>query len=254
MPTDQIQNDQMPTDQLPIETVSAETMVADVDLLEAIQRELASAADPDKAPAMKKYMKSAMPYLGVTVPAVRAIVRREARQRKFVSAAALDASARALWDTATHREHRYAATELTNVQSARRFQTPELVPLYEHMIVSGAWWDHVDEVSHRIGGLLRSDPDVLRPVVLAWSLSDDRWLRRTSVICQVGAKTSTDLEVLTTVVVANAGDTDFFLRKGIGWALRDYARTDPDWVRGFVAAHVDVLSPLSQREALKHLS
>jgi 3-methyladenine DNA glycosylase AlkD len=226
---------------------------ADLELIELIQRELAAAADADKAPAMKKYMKSAMPYLGVSVPDVRAIVRRLARQRKFTSTATLDATARPLWDAATHREHRYAATELTNVQSARKFQTPALLPLYEHMIVSGAWWDHVDEVSHRIGALLRSHRDAVRPTVLDWSASEDRWLRRTSVICQVGAKTSTDLDLLTAAVLANAGDQDFFLRKGIGWALRDYARTDPDWVRAFVTAQSDVLSPLSQREALKHL-
>ena len=227
---------------------------ADLELIEAVRRELSNAADPGKAPAMKKYMKSTMPYLGIPVPTVRAIVRREARRRKFASTAALDATARALWDTATHREHRYAATELTNVQSARRLQTPELLPLYEHMIVSGAWWDHVDEVSHRIGALLRSDPDVVRPAVLSWTISEDRWLRRTSVICQVGAKTSTDVDLLTAAVIANAGDPDFFLRKGIGWALRDFARTDPDWVRAFVVEQADVLSPLSQREALKHLS
>ena len=127
------------------------------------------------------------------------------------------------------------------------------MPLYEHMIVSGAWWDHVDAVAPRIGALLRSYPEAVRPTVLSWSAREDRWLRRTSVICQVGAKTSTDLELLTAAVLANAGDRDFFLRKGIGWALRDYARTDPDWVRAFVATRADVLSPLSQREALKHL-
>ena len=227
---------------------------ADIELVEAIQRELSAAADPVKAPAMKKYMKSTMPYLGVTVPTVRAIVRREARQRKFASTIALDATARILWDAATYREHRYAATELTNVQSARRLQTPALLPLYQHMIVSGAWWDHVDEVAHRIGALLRSDPDGLRPVLESWSVSEDRWLRRTSVICQVGAKKLTDVDLLSAAVLANAGDRDFFLRKGIGWALRDYARTDPDWVRAFVATQADILSPLSQREALKHLS
>jgi 3-methyladenine DNA glycosylase AlkD len=78
-------------------------------------------------------------------------------------------------------------------------------------------------------------------------------LRRTAVICQVGAKTDTDLDVLSTTVLANADDGDFFVRKAIGWALRDYARTDPDWVRAFVAEHGTRLSPLSQREALKHL-
>lgn len=85
-----------------------------------------------------------------------------------------------------------------------------------------------------------------------WARAPDRWLRRTAVICQLGAKDGTDLELLTEAIEANLDDGDFFLRKGIGWALRQYARTDPDWVRSFVAAH-PALSPLSRKEALKHL-
>ena len=85
-----------------------------------------------------------------------------------------------------------------------------------------------------------------------WARAPDRWLRRTAVICQLGAKDGTDLELLTEAIEANLDDGDFFLRKGIGWALRQHARTDPDWVRSFVAAH-PALSPLSRKEALKHL-
>lgn len=227
------------------------TGTVDVELIDVIHAELLDLADPVRAAAMKKYMKSAMPYLGVPMPTLRALVRQQARRRKFTSTENLDATARSMWDGATFREHRYAATELTNVQSARRLQSPALLPLYEHMIVTGAWWDHVDEVAHRVGALLRAHPDQLRPTVLAWSQSPDRWLRRASVICQVGAKGATDVDLLTSTIQANAADPDFFLRKAIGWALRDYARTDPDWVRAFVAGNE--LSPLSQREALKHL-
>ena len=86
---------------------------------------------------------------------------------------------------------------------------------------------------------------------MAWIRSDDHWLRRVSIICQLGARGRVDLELLTAAIESSAGDRDFFLRKAIGWALRDYARADPAWVRHFVAAHE--LSPLSQREALKHL-
>jgi 3-methyladenine DNA glycosylase AlkD len=225
----------------------------DLELIETIRRELLAVADPDKAPAMKKYMKSTMPYLGVPMPAVRGIVRHEARRRKFTDTADMAATATELWRGATHREHRYAATALTDVQAARRLQTPALLPLYEEMIVSGAWWDHVDSTAPRVGALLQAYPDQLRPVILAWSLDEDRWLRRTAVICQIGAKSATDTDLLETVVLATAADPDFFLRKGIGWALRDYARSNPDWVRHFVSGHADVLSPLSQREALKHL-
>ena len=92
-----------------------------------------------------------------------------------------------------------------------------------------------------------------RPDRARWAVGDDRWLRRVAVICQVGAKDRTDRVLLSDAILANAADRDFFLRKAIGWALRDYARTDPAWVRDFVAAHEDELSPLSKREALKHL-
>ena len=85
-----------------------------------------------------------------------------------------------------------------------------------------------------------------------WSHDPDRWLRRTSITCQLDAKERTDLSLLSTTILANADDPDFFLRKGIGWALRQYARVDPDWVRTFVADHD--LSPLSRREAMKHLA
>ena len=196
-------------------------------------------------------MKSPMPYLGVSVPAVRRRVRIEVKARPPASTAALADTAATLWREAAHREERYAATALTAVPAARRLQTAALVPLYHEMITTGAWWDHVDEVSHRIGALLVAYPDELRPTIRAWSHEPDRWLRRASVICQLGLRDATDTELLGETILANAHDGDFFLRKAIGWALREYAKTDVDWVRAFVAGHE--LSPLSRREALKHV-
>lgn len=225
---------------------------ADALLLTAIKNDLAAAADPERAPRMQAYMKSAMPYLGVPVPAVRATARAAARAHPPASVAHLGASAAALWREASHREHRYAATALTGLPMAAGAR--ELLPLHEEMIVTGAWWDHVDEVSHRLGALLLAHPDELRPVLLSWSVRPDRWLRRASIIAQLGARERTDTDLLATVVDANASDRDFLVRKAIGWALRDYARADPDWVSGFVAARSEVLSPLSRREATKHLA
>jgi 3-methyladenine DNA glycosylase AlkD len=121
------------------------------------------------------------------------------------------------------------------------------------MIVTGAWWDHVDAVSHLVGAVLLAHPAELGPLLREWSTDTDRWLRRTSIICQLGFKARTDTDLLATVITANVSDREFFVRKAIGWALRDFARTDPDWVRQFVSAHVAELSPLSRREALKHL-
>jgi 3-methyladenine DNA glycosylase AlkD len=164
------------------------------------------------------------------------------------------ATVRALWDGATHREEWYAALAVVRDRRYAAYRGPEVLPLYRHLIVSGAWWDVVDDIaSHPVGPLLLGHPAQVRPEVLAWARADDRWLRRTAVICQLGAKQRTDLDLLTAAIEANLDDADFFLRKAIGWALRQYAWTDPSWVQAFVAAHEDRLSPLSRREALKNL-
>jgi 3-methyladenine DNA glycosylase AlkD len=221
-------------------------------LVAAVHRQLAAAADPDRAPRMQAYMKSAMPYLGVAVPAVRAVVEAAAREHPPPSVAHLAASARTLWRTATHREHRYAATALTGLRIAGADLS--LVPLYREMVVTGAWWDHVDAVAPRLGRLLLAHPGEVRVLLLGWSTAPDRWLRRASIIAQLGARSRTDLDLLTAVIDSNAGDPDFFVRKAIGWALRDYARADPEWVVGFIAGRADTLSSLSRREATKQLS
>lgn len=230
---------------------SARLPAVDRVLVETVRADLRTAADPSRAPQMQAYMKSTMPYLGVPVPDVRRIVRAAAKVRPPATTDALAATAAALWREASYREERYAATALLDVPAARRLQTPALLPLYHEMIITGAWWDHVDEVAHRVGELLVAYPAELRPAVHAWVRDPDRWLRRASIICQVGLRSGTDTELLSEAIVANAGDPDFFLRKAIGWALRDYAKTEPGWVRAFVAAHE--LSPLSRREAMKHL-
>jgi 3-methyladenine DNA glycosylase AlkD len=226
-------------------------MSADQVLVERIRDGLRAAAVPARAPQMQAYMKSTMPYLGVRVPEVRTIVRAAAKVRPPASTEALAATTTILWREAAHREERYAASALTDVPAARPLQTMALLPLYREMITTGAWWDHVDEVSHRIGALLVAYPTELAPTLRDWARDPDKWLRRSAVICQVGLKAATDPELLADVIRANRVDPDFFLRKGIGWALRDYARTDPDWVLAFADAHE--LSPLSRREALKHL-
>ncbi|MDQ2836939.1 MAG: DNA alkylation repair protein [Actinomycetota bacterium] len=226
---------------------------ADRELIEQIRHALAEAADPERAPTMQAYMKSTMPYLGVAVPTVRSITRRLERGRPPADEAQLLATVTESWRTAEFREHRYAATELLNTATARRLSGAAGLPLLEELIRQGAWWDHVDELSHRVGELLAAYPDELSPVIRQWAVSEDRWLRRSAVICQLGRKGHTDTELLSYAIDANLGDRDFFLRKAIGWALREYARTDPGWVVEFVRDRGDRLSPLSVREATKHL-
>ena len=219
------------------------------DLATLVRRALRDHADPSIAPGQQAYMKSAMPFLGVRVPEVRRLAKAAGRAHPPSDLADLERTARTLWDGATHREERYAATALIVLPVARG--RLELLPLYEHMAVTGAWWDHVDEVAHRVAALHDVHPDPTSATVRRWSTSDDLWLRRLAILGQLGRKDRVDLTLLADLIEPNVADTEFFIRKAIGWALREAARVDPDWVRTFVEEHE--LSPLSRREALKHL-
>jgi 3-methyladenine DNA glycosylase AlkD len=185
----------------------------------------------------------------VPMPKVRAITKASARGGSSIDGDELIAAATELWRDAEFREERYAATELTADRRVRGDLA--VLDLLTEMIVSGAWWDHVDAVAHGVGDLLLVHRGIMTPRIRRWSSDDDRWLRRTSIICQLGHKARTDTDLLVETIEVNTTDREFFVRKAIGWALRDYARTDPDWVRRFVQSHD--LSPLSRREATKHL-
>jgi 3-methyladenine DNA glycosylase AlkD len=228
--------------------------VAGEALVEDVRARLRAAGDPAKASAMQAYMKSTLPYHGVQSPVARVVFREALAAHPLPDRDTWQATALALWNDATHREEWYAAIALIRDRRYAAYRDAAALPLYRHLITTGAWWDVVDDVAtHLVGPLLLAQPDEVRPVVHGWRTDPDRWLRRTSVICQLGAKERTDLDLLTDSIVANLDDKDFFLRKAIGWALRQHARIDPDWVSAFVAAHDDRISGLSRREALKHL-
>ncbi len=219
-------------------------------LVSAIRDALRDAADAERAPGMQAYMKSPMPFRGVPVPSVRSIAKAALRAHPLLTLDELAAAVRTLWDEAEFREERYAASALlaTKIGTGRL----ELVPLYEHLATTGAWWDHVDDLAHRIADLHDAHPPETAAIVRRWSTDADLWLRRLAIISQLGRRDRVDPALLTQVIEPNIADREFFIRKAIGWALREYARVEPEWVRTFVAAHDD-LSGLSKREALKHI-
>jgi 3-methyladenine DNA glycosylase AlkD len=227
-------------------------VAADLELIDAVRAALRGSAQPELAGPMQAYMKSATPYLGVRVPAVRALTRAEAKRRPFATGTDVADTVLALWRAADYREERYAAIALLDTPAARPLREPDLLGTLRELIVTGAWWDYVDELAHRVGELLLGWPGQVRPALVTWARGQDLWLRRASIIGQLGARDRMDLELLTLAIEASLDERDFFLRKAIGWALRDYARTDSAWVRSFAEAHE--LSPLSRREALKHLA
>jgi 3-methyladenine DNA glycosylase AlkD len=219
-----------------------------------LRKALAAAAEPERAAPMQAYAKSALPFLGVTAVPLRRVCRGSFADLDLPSAAAWRRAALGLWRSARFREERYCAIELTGVRRFDRFQDLAALPMYEEMIVTGAWWDLVDGIAgHRLGLLLRRFPREMRKEMLAWSRSDDLWKRRSAMLCQLTFKKDTDLGLLYAVIEPALGSKEFFLRKAIGWALRQYAWTDPREVRRYLREHEKELSPLSKREALKNV-
>jgi 3-methyladenine DNA glycosylase AlkD len=230
-----------------------DTVRASTSFLAAARAGLAGLADPVKAPDMQRYMKSEMPFRGVPSPERRALGKQLFAAHPLSDVDAWRATVLSLWREAEYREERYLAMDLTGQRRYDAWQTPDLLEMYEELIVTGAWWDYVDELaSRRVGPLLRAHRATVDPVMRRWATDPDLWRRRTSIICQLSSKDDTDTDLLTFCVEANIGDRDFFIRKGIGWALRQFARTEPAWVRTFVDTH-PALSPLSRKEATKHL-
>ena len=225
-----------------------------VGLAGAVRSALRRVADPAKAAPMQAYAKSSMPYLGVTAVPIRKVCREVFADVEFPTAAAWRRAVLGLWRGARFREERYCAIELAGIRRFDRFQDMAALPMYEEIIVTGAWWDYVDGIAgHRLGTLLRRFPREMRKEMLAWSRSDDMWKRRSAILCQLTFKKATDLELLYAVIEPALSSKEFFLRKAIGWALRQYAWTDPKEVRRYVREHEKRLSPLSKREALKNI-
>ena len=224
------------------------------DLVESVRDALAVAGDPVRAEGQQRYMKSAMPYRGVTSAELTALLRPLFAAYQPAEREAWVGDVRRLWDGAEFREERYAATKLARHRRARAWQDPDVLPLYRHLVHTGAWWDHVDEIAgHLVGDVLKDHRDEATPVVEAWARDGDLWLRRTAVLAQLHHRERTDTGLLRRVVEDNVDDPSFWLRKAIGWALRSYAYTDPAWVRAEVDRLGTRLSGLSRREALKHL-
>jgi len=225
----------------------------------AVRAALGEVGDPARAAQQQAYMKSTLPFVGLGAPALRALLKPLLVEHRFIDRGSWEAAVVELWDEAAHREEWYAAIALLRHRTYRAWLDADALPLLEHLVRTGAWWDVVDELAaHPVGQVLLDHRSEVTPVVDAWSVdADSLWIRRTAMLSQLRHRELTDTDLLERVLVANLDDTtygkEFFVRKALGWALREHARTDPTWVRDFVGTHADRLSGLSRREALKHL-
>jgi 3-methyladenine DNA glycosylase AlkD len=216
------------------------------------QQALRAVADPVKAPQMAAYMKTDMPFHGVQKPLREQITSRLVAECPIRTRRDYEDAVQALWRL-PHREEKYLAISIARAWP--QFIGKASLPMYTRMIREGAWWDFVDEIAIRlVGGAIEKDRPRMLAAMDRWIAARDMWVRRSAIICQLTHKTRTDRRRLFQYCSTCAGESEFFIRKAIGWALREYAKTDADAVRNFVNAHRDVLSPLSIREATKHIS
>lgn len=212
-----------------------------------------AAQDPIRAKKQQAYMKTEMPYWGLSNSEGRKLSREVFKRYPVTEREDWLAVAQHLWRKADRREEWYAAIGWTGIKAARVWQQPDVLPLYEEMITTSAWWDTVDELAaHNVGTLLANEPRTMKPILLRWSKDDHLWKRRTAILSQLTFKADTDLDFLFATMKPSLERKEFWLRKAIGWALRQQARFHSAEVFKYVTENKDVLSGLSKREALKH--
>jgi 3-methyladenine DNA glycosylase AlkD len=226
---------------------------SDTALLVAIRRELRGRPNPRRAAQAAAYMKVALPFIGLALPEVRRIAKQAFRRHPLVTMGSYRRFLAEGFLQADYQEERYAVLAVAGERRCLPFQNARIIPLYRRLIVAGRWWDLVDDLSCRVGEALAADPQPVAKTLRLWARGKDIWLRRAAIICQRKLGTRTDVGLLFACIEPSIGDQEFFLRKGIGWALRSLAYHAPDQVRHYVRANALRLSALSQKEALKHL-
>ena len=202
----------------------------------------------EKAFYMAKYMKDQFPFLGIPKP------ERVKLAGPFIKAAqkaqAIDwEMIQKLWEL-PEREFQYVA--LDYLQAVKNHLQAEDIEKLEILITAKSWWDTVDLLASNVTGpLCARNQELIESHILKWAASEKIWLARTAILFQLKYKAETDPELLEWIILKNSHSNEFFINKAIGWVLREYSKTNRDWVRDFVNRHD--LSKLSRREASKYL-
>lgn len=213
----------------------------------ALDAALTSAIAPDRAPAMRAYMRDQFDFLGVGTPQRRLAAEPLLKQLKGIGADNLLQYARELWEL-PQREYQYVAIDLLDMHSKEL--GPLDIPALIELAQNKSWWDTVDALASVISDVLRYRHDGMDQAIM----HSDMWVRRIALLHQLGWRDKVDVERLFNYSLKLAHEKEFFIQKAIGWALRDYAHHDPDAVRAFTLKEKEKLSTLSYREANKHLS
>ncbi|PSU35735.1 DNA alkylation repair protein [Photobacterium lutimaris] len=215
-----------------------------------MQQRMAEAGNTDDAKAMQAYMKTDQDFYGVKAPERKAIFKQAREHTQISSFIEYKRLVLWLW-SGENREEQYLAMDAAEYYTS--FRTLEAFPIYEEMLKEASHWDTVDKISSNLIGPLVKEYRELEDVVREWRLSDNMWLRRASLLIHLKHKQQTNLSLFEETILMLANENEFFIRKAIGWVLREYAKTDSEYVKSFVQRHQEQLSRLSQQEALKNL-
>ena len=209
--------------------------------------ELIENKDKEKAVQMSAYMRNKFPFLGIQTPKRKQITKKYLKKLKdttpdwfFVNTC---------W-AKSEREFQYVAVEyLARLKENLIFEDVDKLKI---LIETKSWWDTVDGLD-RVVGAIASRDNCVNNILLKWSLDDNFWLRRVAIDHQLDRKQKTNTELLEKIIVNNLNQKEFFINKAIGWSLREYSKTNPDWVRNFIEHHKEKMVSLSIKEASKYI-
>jgi len=217
-------------------------------MFDEIVRVFSEHRNEENAAPMAAYMKNRFAFLGIKRPERSVLQKPFLKEARRLDEPDWDCLNR-LWEM-PEREYQYAALDLLVLQAGRLAE--EDLDRVEKLITAKSWWDTVDLLATKVTGSLCSRfPGLIETHILPWSAGDNLWLSRTAILFQLKYKDRTDRGLLGRILEENSGTAEFFLNKAVGWALREYSKTDPEWARAFIRGHE--LSALSVREGSKYL-
>lgn len=213
-----------------------------------ITRQFRQAANKTKAVSMKAYLLNQFDFFGIPTPERRALCKAHYKNYPLTVLPEIETIVKECFNY-PEREYHYFAIELFAFY--KKLWNKKSIQLIAHCLVHKSWWDSVDHIaSDWLSTYFLAYPEQIIPVTGNWNRSENIWLQRSSIMFQKKYKDKTNTQLLSRYILNCSGSEEFFIRKAIGWALREYAKTDPVWVKKFVTQHP--LSPLSKKEALKH--
>jgi 3-methyladenine DNA glycosylase AlkD len=203
----------------------------------------------ENAEPMKKYMKDHFPFLGIKSPLRKELEKQFFKETGILKEPFDKGFVRGLWEK-DEREYHYSA--ITYIGKFIKKLPKDVIHFVEELITTKSWWDSVDSIAPLVGELARKYPEIIEENINGWSVDDNFWLRRSAILFQLKYKQQTNEAILFEYIVKNADSKEFFIQKAIGWALREYSKTNPVSVKEFIEGNT--LAPLSVREGSKYVS